>query len=170
MDETTLDDGSEPESSSLRPEVVQYIDEVGRFYATRGVPRIGGRILGLLLITNEPYSAEQLASTLQVSRSSISMNIRHLVANGLTEQIGQLGDRVDYYIFSQQAWERAIHERTQSLQSLRALAEKGLHVSAANGAVHNRFHKMKAWTELGLRKNEEFLTAWRAESLPGAGM
>ena len=58
----------------------KFIEKLGFYYESYGVPRIGGRMLGLLLVAGEPVSAEQMSATLLVSRSSISTNIRLLMS------------------------------------------------------------------------------------------
>ncbi|MCG8352640.1 MAG: MarR family transcriptional regulator, partial [Chloroflexales bacterium] len=99
----------------LTAEVSHFIENMGLYYENQGVPRIGGRILGLLLMTVQQLSAEHIAATLAVSRSSVSTNIRLLLASGLVEKVAFPGDRRDYYRFAPSAWERAIMLRMENV-------------------------------------------------------
>ena len=83
----------------LNPELIRFIENMGMYFESYGIPRIGGRILGLLLIAPEPLAAERIASTLKASRASISTNIRVLLTSGLAEKITFPGDRTTYFIF-----------------------------------------------------------------------
>lgn len=83
--ETTLDTKS------------QFIEMIGMVTQAEGMPRISGRIIGLLIFDGRAYSFGDLASQLQVSRGSISTNARMLVERGVIERIARPGDRQDYY-------------------------------------------------------------------------
>ena len=89
-----------------KPELSQFIENMGLHYEAYGVPRIGGRLLGLLMISNRPLAAEEMAETLQVSRSSVSTNLRTLLMAELVEKVSLPGDRVDYYVLSDLAWQK----------------------------------------------------------------
>ena len=61
------------------------------------MPRIAGRLFGLLLIEGGPLSFGELADRLQVSRGSISINARLLADRGFIERVSKPGDRQDHY-------------------------------------------------------------------------
>jgi DNA-binding transcriptional regulator GbsR (MarR family) len=62
-----------------------------------GLPRIAGRIFGLLLISEDALSLDKLASELRVSKASVSTNARMLEHRGVLEQVSRPADRRDYY-------------------------------------------------------------------------
>lgn len=75
----------------------QFIEMIGMVTQAEGMPRISGRIIGLLIFDGRAYSFGELASQLQVSRGSISTNARMLVERGVIERVARPGDRQDYY-------------------------------------------------------------------------
>ena len=89
----------------------QFIENMGLHYEAYNVPRIGGRILGLLMVNSNPLASEEMSEVLQVSRSSISTNLRTLQMAGLVEQVSVPGDRRDYFVFSEDAWLRILEMR-----------------------------------------------------------
>src|SRR5574340_1581451 len=93
---------------SLSPELRHFVESMGSYFENEGVPRIGGRILGLLLIAHEPLRPEDLASVLKVSRASISTNIRMLTSSSLVEKVSFLHDRYTYFTITENVWDRAI--------------------------------------------------------------
>ncbi len=97
-----------PESNSLTPEQQAFIERVGLYFEQYHLSRIGGRLLGLLLLIDRPLGIAEMATTLGVSRASVSTNIRETADFGLTERVGILGDRRDYYRFSADAWRQTI--------------------------------------------------------------
>jgi DNA-binding transcriptional regulator GbsR (MarR family) len=52
----------------LNHELSAFIESLGRYFENYGIPRIGGRILGLLLIAHAPLSAELISKVLKIRR------------------------------------------------------------------------------------------------------
>jgi DNA-binding transcriptional regulator GbsR (MarR family) len=77
--------------------IEQFVERVGLIAQTDGLPRIAGRIMGLLVIYGGPFSFAELATRLQVSRGSISTNSRLLENLGVIERVARPGDRQDYF-------------------------------------------------------------------------
>ena len=65
------------------------------YFESYGIPRIGGRILGLLLVADEPLSADSIASVLRVSCASVSTNFKLLLTSSLAEKVTFAGDRAN---------------------------------------------------------------------------
>ena len=61
------------------------------------MPRIAGRIIGLLQVDERPFSFGELATELGVSRGSVSANTRLLLDRGIIEKVSRPGDRQDYF-------------------------------------------------------------------------
>lgn len=74
-----------------------FIETMGLTLESEGLPRIAGRIFGLLLLSEDARSLDDLASELQVSKASVSTNTRLLEQRGVLEQVGRPADRRDYY-------------------------------------------------------------------------
>ncbi|WP_210529600.1 GbsR/MarR family transcriptional regulator [Rubellimicrobium arenae] len=74
-----------------------FVELMGRAMEAEGMPRIGGRIVGLLLFEGRPYSFSELATELGVSRGSISSNTRLLVEREMIAKCSRPGDRQDYF-------------------------------------------------------------------------
>ena len=62
-----------------------------------GFPRIAGRIMGFLLLHEGPYTLDELADELQISKTSASTNARLLEQHGIIERVVKAGDRRDFY-------------------------------------------------------------------------
>jgi len=147
---------------SLTPEQSKFIEDLGIYYERHSVPRAGGRMMGLLLISSQPLSAEQMAEALSISRSSVSTNARLLLMSGLIEKIAFPGERVDYYSFSSDAWEKALVLRSQALQPLKALARLG-HEAADNEAASQRLQEMHEWVDFVIQFYNHMLKDWRSQ-------
>lgn len=104
----------------------QFIERVGLYFEQYQLPRIGGRLLGLMMIANDDLGLDEMATALGVSRASISTNIRQLVSYGLAERVSLPGDRRDYYRFADNPWQHAMEARVESNRALRRIVVQGL--------------------------------------------
>lgn len=113
-----MEDGDKDELF-LTPEDHRFIEALGlHFENEAGFPRIGGRMLGLLMLASKPLALGTIAELLKVSLASVSTNIRHFHSKGLVEEIGLPGDRRHYYVFCDSAWEHQFEEATKSITNL----------------------------------------------------
>lgn len=110
-----------------RPQLHEYADEVGLFFADAGLPRMPGRILGWLLVCEPPHqSAEDLAAALQVSRGSISMAMQMLQTAGAVERYPVPGSRRTYYRMRPGFWLREAEDKARIAGEWRKLTDRGL--------------------------------------------
>lgn len=74
------------------------MEDVALHFEESGLPRIAGRILGLLLVCDPPHrSAQELADQLGASKASISTMTRLLLSGVILEKVGLPGERATYY-------------------------------------------------------------------------
>jgi DNA-binding transcriptional regulator GbsR (MarR family) len=74
-----------------------FVERMGLTLEADGMPRIAGRIFGLLLVSDDARSLDDLAAELRVSKGSTSTNTRLLEQRGLLERVCRPADRRDYY-------------------------------------------------------------------------
>jgi len=120
------------DDEQLSPALREFIESMGIYFERYGLSRIGGRILGLLMVADHPVSLDDMATMLRVSRASISTNMRLITASNLAEQISLPGDRRDYYRFGPDTWERALTTELDGIYWLRRIAERGLTAALAS--------------------------------------
>ena len=158
-DEADNQGDSKPPLGSF-PGLSQFIENMGLHYEAYDVPRIGGRILGLLMVKPDPMTSEEMSELLQVSRSSISTNLRTLQMAGLVEQVSVPGDRKDYYVFSEEAWLRILEMRVEQVLSMKEAAEDGLQNLEANHPARQRIKEMLVWTAMVQEAYERMSREW----------
>src|SRR5690349_5908934 len=74
-----------------------FIEQMGLSAETGGLPRIAGRLFGLLLLSPGPRSLDEIAAALGVSKGSVSTDARLLLRHGWLRRVSRPGDRRDYY-------------------------------------------------------------------------
>ena len=116
-------------NQELQAERQHFIEEVGLLFESSGLPRMAGRVLGWLLISNPPHqSPGELADVLQASKGSISTMTRLLEQIGLIERISLPGQRRDYFRIKPNAWSELSKRRMAQITAFRQLAERGLEI------------------------------------------
>jgi DNA-binding transcriptional regulator GbsR (MarR family) len=106
-----------------------FFEDVGLLFEQWGMPRMAGRILGWLMVSDPAQqTAAQLAEVLGASKGSISTNIRLLVQSGIIEKVGLPGERSAFYQLSDDPMQKLMHMEISSIRSMRQMAERGLDI------------------------------------------
>jgi DNA-binding transcriptional regulator GbsR (MarR family) len=147
----------------LSPELGRFIESMGMYFESYGIPRIGGRILGLLLVAHEPLSAERIASILKASRASISTNFRLLLTSGFAEKVTYPGDRTTYFVFPKMGLARVLEIEIQGVSAMKQLIAQGLNALPADDSARTRMQEMVNWTDFLIGLYQKALTDWHAQ-------
>jgi DNA-binding transcriptional regulator GbsR (MarR family) len=111
-------------------EELHFIEDIGLFFERMGMPRMAGRILGVLLISDPPaQSISEIAIKLNASKSSISIMARLLCEVGLIERVAAPLPRRDYYRFKPGGWILYMEQWLALMSGLHAITERGLELS-----------------------------------------
>jgi DNA-binding transcriptional regulator GbsR (MarR family) len=105
---------------------VEFVEGMGIYFAQYDLPRIFGRILGLLMISERPLPHDEIAKLLGVSRGSVSTNMRLGLMLNLVERVAAAGDRRDFYRQSGDAWGRSIEAKGEQLAPLERIGRRAL--------------------------------------------
>lgn len=83
----------------------EFIEKTGLIAQGEGMPRIAGRVFGLLMFDGVPVSFGELSEQLQVSRGSISSSVRMLEDKGAIKRVGLAGSRQDHFQLADKPFE-----------------------------------------------------------------
>jgi DNA-binding transcriptional regulator GbsR (MarR family) len=83
----------------------EFIDHIGEKAERFGLPKIAGLMEGLLLLTDGRLSLDEMADRLEVSKASVSTNIRLLERWKVVRRVFNRGDRKNYYEIAGDLWE-----------------------------------------------------------------
>jgi DNA-binding transcriptional regulator GbsR (MarR family) len=141
------------ELTAARRRFVLHWGEMG---ARWGTNRTVAQVHALLFVSERPLHAEEIADTLEVARSNISVSLRELKAWGLVRIAHVLGDRRDYFEAPGDVWEmfqvilegRKRREVDPTLAVLRECVEEA--EAAKDAHARRRLVEMLAFFELTL--------------------
>ena len=153
--------GRQPRGPRLTPELHRFIQHMGGYFESSGVPPIGGRILGLLMVSHEPLSAQDIAAMLHISRASISTNFRVLDAAGLVERFTSHADRVTYYTFPDTAWEQAMILGARRAQNFKRIVQEGLAAMPEKDAARSHLLRGTEYADLVIEFFRRQVEEWR---------
>jgi DNA-binding transcriptional regulator GbsR (MarR family) len=97
-----------------------FIEKTGLVSQAEGLPRIAGRVFGMLIYDGDVVSFGDLATKLQVSRASISTSIRILEERSLVKRVTKPGERQDFFQLAPNPYATmlsSIRKRNQSIKA-----------------------------------------------------
>jgi len=89
----------------LTPTMHRCVLHWGEMASRWGVSRSVAQIHALLFLAPAPLTADEIAETLNVARSNVSVSIKELQGWDLVSVTHQLGDRRDYFQARKDIWE-----------------------------------------------------------------
>src|SRR5262245_19207764 len=112
-----------------------FVEEYGLYIERKGrLPRMAGRILAQLLITDEPHlSQADLCRHLQASTGAVSGMLRLLIEAGFVKRISVPGVRKDLYRPADDRWGGSLLHGGEDAQEVAGVAELGAAAGAEVG-------------------------------------
>jgi len=89
----------------MSPYVQRFVLHIGEMGPRWGLNRTLGQMCGLLYVVPEPMNADEIAETLNISRSNVSMGLKELKAWRLVQPASVPGDRREYWTTPKDVWE-----------------------------------------------------------------
>ena len=146
-----------------------FIEDLGLAIEEDGLPRIAGRILGLLIVEEGPFRFDEIAERLQVSRGSVSTNTRMLEQRGLLERYTLPGERRDLFRLCDDLYGRLLERSLERLYRRQAIIERcraGVRDEQPFAAA--RLGEMSRFYRLAIENNQNIIERWRAGDVPAA--
>lgn len=146
----------------------QIIADFAEGYSNFGLNPLMGRIVGLLIISKEPQSLDDIVEQLEMSKGPISQICRRLKERGLIEKVWIPGDRKDYYQTADDIFGKAYANQINKMQQNIEIAEKYLTQADALESddaeyIKKRMKMMRAFYELMDKFNEKFMEEWKTK-------
>ena len=127
---------------TINTDLAGFVETCGLVMEGMGLPRMGGRVLGWLLVCEPAHqSAAQLAAALSASTGSISGTTGLLLRYGLIDRVAFPGDRRQYFLLRPGLWWQMMQQRLLGVHAFRELAEQGAKVVDTPSAL-SRLHEV----------------------------
>ncbi|MBW4720916.1 GbsR/MarR family transcriptional regulator [Saccharothrix obliqua] len=132
-----------------------WIERFAAHFAEEGIPLIGGRILGHLLVCQPTErTAAELSQELEASSGSISTNLKFLVNAGLVTKRTRRGRQAAQYRINEKKWADLVQRKLDALVGVRELTEAGMRLMSGDPQRAARLRTV------------DDLYAWLATELP----
>ncbi|MFZ5516593.1 MAG: GbsR/MarR family transcriptional regulator [Candidatus Zhuqueibacterota bacterium] len=146
----------------------EFIQDFGEAYHIFGLPKLMGRIVGLMLYVETPISLDEIASQLNVSKGPVSQIIRRLKDHNLIRRIWMPGDRKDYYQPEAEIFGNAFRNHVGLMRRNLELAQKYQSKLKTKGSDENSIFKQRVedmyqFYQLMLDYFDKFLKDWQEQ-------
>ena len=85
--------------------VDRFLDTWGAMGSLWGINRSVARVHGLLIISNRPWSLDEISRRLGISRSNVSTSLKELRSWNVIRKVSQHGDRKEFFTCEQDVWQ-----------------------------------------------------------------
>ena len=93
---------------NISPEIESFVVHFGEMGSRWGFNRTVGQMFALIVLSEKALNADQIASSLSISRGNVSMGLKELQSWQLIRTQVQSGDRKDYFRPNGTLWELAM--------------------------------------------------------------
>jgi hypothetical protein len=138
------------------------VEEMGLIWTELGSPRMQGRVLGFLMLSNAPYvSSAELAEALQASTGSISTATKVLVDEGFVRRVAVAGERSFFYRAEDDVWGAFLATEARYLRRRQLFAEQALRaLGPEDDRPRTRFLNMRDYHEWLAAHRREIYADW----------
>lgn len=144
--------------------IAEFVEQMGLILQAEGLPRIAGRIMGLMVMHGGPFGFNELAERLSVSRASISTNTRLLEDLEVIERTTTPGDRQDYFRLSRQPYARLLRGVVRRMRRAReVVGDTQMALPEDMAGAHERLEELDAFYEALIESFVNVIDAWDAE-------
>jgi DNA-binding transcriptional regulator GbsR (MarR family) len=142
----------------------QFAEDLSLIWEMAGTSRMDGRVLGYLMITDQPYlSAAQLAEALHASAGAISMSTRRLVEMRFIRQHSIPGDRRHYFKSEDDPWGSFLtHEHRVLDREIETIEQAIAGLEAGSDQARRRLTNGRDYLEWVARYHQKMLGDWEA--------
>lgn len=136
----------------LPPLSRQFVAHFGEMGSRWGINRTVGQIYALLFISQQALNADEIAETLEFSRSNVSMGLKELQSWRLVRMKHQPGDRREYFEAPSDVWEifRVLAEerRRREIEPTLSMLRNALLEKPGSDAERHAQERMREMYEL----------------------
>lgn len=154
-------DGDQPEIA-MPTDRLALVEEFGLAWTAGGAPRMEGRVIGYLLLSEAPHvSAGHLARELHASAGSMSTTTRRLEEAGFIHRHAIPGDRRHHYRMEDDVWGSFLAGERKYLFRSARFAEDALDlVGPGESPTHRRLQNMRDYFEWLAGYHRQMLAEW----------
>lgn len=145
----------------MPPSIEAFVVHFGEMGSRWGINRTVGQIYALLFVTDRPLNADEIGTTLGISRSNVSMSLKELEAWQLLVTLSRKpGDRREYYTTLGSVWDIfkavAAERRRREVEPTLSMLRQELLRTPASDEERHALARMREMYELAEQANQWF--------------
>ncbi|HEY0188745.1 MAG TPA: MarR family transcriptional regulator [Cellulomonas sp.] len=140
----------------------RFVEEFALTWEASNHPRMEGRIIGLLMIVDQPYlSSQQIATLLRASAGAVSGATRRLIEVGFVKRHVVPGDRNHYFRVEDDIWGSFLAGERAYLRRLGQVIEDGFAAAEQADGPRRRLANAQHYMEWLSGYHRKMLTDWQ---------
>ncbi|MFP1602945.1 GbsR/MarR family transcriptional regulator [Microbacterium sp. 2216-1] len=145
-----------------------FIEKVGLQVESAGwMPRMSGRMLGLLLVAEHPVTQAEIREELLASVGAISSASRELIAKRLARRVGVPGSRHTAMELHPDAWRSLEEDGMRGVQDYSALARGALEEFPPDSTAARNLQRMRDYFAV-VEERMQHVLRWLDDTAPRA--
>ncbi|MGF2949302.1 GbsR/MarR family transcriptional regulator [Microbacterium alcoholitolerans] len=157
---------STPSHDAHKAKRAAFVEKVGlQVESTGWMPRMSGRVLGLLLVSEQPVTQAEIREELLASVGAISSASRELIAKRLARRVSIPGSRHTAMELHPDAWRSLEEDGLRGVQDYSALARGGLEDFAPHSAAARNLQRMRDYFAV-VEERMQHVLGWLDETAP----
>ena len=142
---------------------MRFIEEFAALFSVAGVPPMAGRVLAMLLLSEEGLPTGRLVAALGVSKGAVSTATRLLLQFHMLERYHIRGSRQAHFRIRPGLWTEALRQKMTILSSMRVMAEQGLELVGDAPRARERLEEMRDIYAFFEESLPEMFEGWERE-------
>ncbi len=157
------------ETEALSEPASQFVEKMGVVLGDEGMPKIAARVFALLLVSPRDLSLDEIATTLGVSKASVSLETRRLEQRGILERVSRPGDRRDYYVMRESLIAGLFEQRLRRWRRVHEVVTEARGTLATSSeVVDSRLAELAQGLAESIRSLSTALDRWRSSDVASA--
>jgi|GEM_PF-1442286 len=145
-----------------------FVERVGLQVESSGwMPRMSGRMLGLLLVSERPITQAEIREELLASVGAISAASRELIAKRLARRVSIPGSRHTAMELHPEAWRSLEEDGLRGVHDYSALAKDGLEDFDPDSTAARNLERMRDYFAV-VEERMRHVLSWLDETAPRA--
>ena len=141
----------------------KFIEKSGIFFENLGVSQMSGRIIGYLMISDNPLqSLTEITERLGVSKSSVSTAVKGLVNMTMVIKKGRPGSRMDYYELNSALFSSVVKAKSSAVIKFQKIVVEALELNNIENERRELLREMMFFYDFFLEEFPKIFVKWEA--------
>jgi DNA-binding transcriptional regulator GbsR (MarR family) len=144
----------------------KFIEKTGIFFEKMGITQMSGRILGYLMVSDNPIqSLKEITERLGVAKSSVSTALKSLQAITMVIKRGRPSSREDYYELNPHLFQTAVAAKSDATLAFKNLIFEAYQLNKVENDRQKLLNEIVYFYDFFLEEYPKIFVKWEEKKL-----